>query len=178
MQKNTGFTLIELMVVVVIILILALIAIPSYKAYILRADLSQAQQEMQKIAEQLERYKGRNFSYNGFLLASVFGTEASASINENLGQVYLPIGKTAETAKYILTLQDGELEQNKLLSTAKMLHAGEDGLAEQLGHRWKMKAISHDLSNYSLVMTSDGAQCKNLNQSLMKAYDCTQGDIW
>ena len=63
--KN-GFTLIELMVVVVILAIIAAIALPSYSAYTRKAAVSQAEQEVQKIAEQLERHKSRNFSYKGF----------------------------------------------------------------------------------------------------------------
>ena len=63
---NQGFTLIELMVVVVIVAIFAAIAIPSYQHFIRRANVAQAQQEMSKIAEQLQRFKSRNFSFKGF----------------------------------------------------------------------------------------------------------------
>ncbi len=69
MNKN-GFTLIELMVVVVIVAIFAAIAIPSYQAYIRRAETSKAQQELKRIATLLERHKARNFSYKGFDLSA------------------------------------------------------------------------------------------------------------
>ena len=69
-MKKNGFTLIELMVVVVIVAIFAAIAIPSYQAYVRRAEASKAQQEMQKIAASLERHKARNFSYKGFDLSA------------------------------------------------------------------------------------------------------------
>ena len=65
-MKKNGFTLIELMVVVVIVAIFAAIAIPSYQAYIRRAETSKAQQELKRIATLLERHKARNFSYKGF----------------------------------------------------------------------------------------------------------------
>lgn len=73
MQKNIivlerGFTLIELMVVVVIVAILAAIAIPSYQVYARRANASEAQQEIQRLATELERWKSRNFNYQGFNL--------------------------------------------------------------------------------------------------------------
>ena len=69
-MKKNGFTLIELMVVVVIVAIFAAIAIPSYQAYVRRAEASKAQQEMQKNAASLERHKARNFSYKGFDLSA------------------------------------------------------------------------------------------------------------
>ncbi|MHA3891791.1 type IV pilin protein [Acinetobacter sp. GXMZU3951] len=69
-MKKNGFTLIELMVVVVIVAIFAAIAIPSYQAYIRRAETSKAQQEVKRIATLLERHKARNFSYKGFDLSA------------------------------------------------------------------------------------------------------------
>jgi len=67
MQRvQQGFTLIELMAVVVIVAIFAAIAIPSYQAYTRKAIAAQAQQEIQRLAEQLERHKGKNFSYLNF----------------------------------------------------------------------------------------------------------------
>ena len=45
MNKHTGFTLIELMVVVVIVAIFAAITIPFYQSYIRRAETSKAKQE-------------------------------------------------------------------------------------------------------------------------------------
>lgn len=65
-SNNQGFTLLELMVVVVIVAILAAIAIPSYQSYVRRTNENKAMQEMQRIAVLLERYKTRNFSYQGF----------------------------------------------------------------------------------------------------------------
>ena len=63
-----GFTLIELMVVVVIVAIFAAIAIPSYQNYVRRAEASQVQQEIQRLASELSKWKSRNFSYQGFNL--------------------------------------------------------------------------------------------------------------
>lgn len=66
MNRPSGFTLVELMIVVVIIAIFAVIAIPSYQSYIGRSEASQMQQEMLRLANLLEQHKSRNFNYRGF----------------------------------------------------------------------------------------------------------------
>lgn len=66
MMKQTGFTLIEIMLVVVILAIIAAIAIPSYQQYIRKSTEAKVQQEILKVAEQLERYRAKNFNYRKF----------------------------------------------------------------------------------------------------------------
>ncbi|MFT5425507.1 MAG: type IV pilus assembly protein PilE [Gammaproteobacteria bacterium] len=56
MKKQTGFTLLELMITVAIIGILAAIALPQYAQYTQRAHRSAAQQLMLEIASKQEQY--------------------------------------------------------------------------------------------------------------------------
>ena len=93
-----GFTLIELMIVLVIVAIFAAIAIPSYQEYARRADVSMVQQEMQKIAEQLERHKSKNFTYRGFDPNYIYDVPAGTPLNS----VTLPRGATGSAIKYTI----------------------------------------------------------------------------
>lgn len=71
LKFNQGFTLIELMIVVMVIAIFAAIALPSYQTYTRKANAAFAQQEILKLADQLERHKTRNFSYKNFATSTV-----------------------------------------------------------------------------------------------------------
>ncbi len=62
--KN-GFTLIELMIAVAIVGILAAIAIPSYTAYVQRANRTDAVRSLTLDAQALERCYSQAFSYVG-----------------------------------------------------------------------------------------------------------------
>ena len=138
---NQGFTLIELMIVVVIVAIFSAIAIPSYQHFVRRANVAQAQQEMQKLAEQLERYKARNFSFKGFNATYLYPN--SALFNSSTQTLNLD-------SKFTLTVVDS-MNGNPLLTSTS---AG--------GQGWAIKAISLDTRNFSLLLTSIGVSCKNM----------------
>jgi type IV pilus assembly protein PilE len=63
-MKKNGFTLIELMIAVAIVGILAAIAIPSYTAYVKRANRTDATRTLSSIAQALERCYSQNFTYS------------------------------------------------------------------------------------------------------------------
>jgi prepilin-type N-terminal cleavage/methylation domain-containing protein len=61
--RQSGFTLIELMIVVTIIGILATIAVPYYRGYVRQAHLAEAKPYMLDIASKQRSYKVRNGLY-------------------------------------------------------------------------------------------------------------------
>ncbi len=141
-SSESGFTLIELMVVVVIVAIFAAIAIPSYQAFVRRAQVSQAQQEVQRLASELARWKSRNFSYQGF----------------NLTAKTLP--------NYSFEIKDG-VDTNLTLS-----EQGTNQEYKAAGQSWVIKAISANEDNFSLLMTSAGVQCKNKTKANITYTSC------
>lgn len=131
----SGFTLIELMVVVVIVAILAAIAIPSYQEHARRTFATQAQQEIQQLANLLEKNKTRNFNYLGF--------------STTLDPLILPVGATGSSIKYRITVRDGENTTRTLTNNAAA------------GQSWVIRAESTDTKNFNFLMTSMGIRCKN-----------------
>jgi type IV pilus assembly protein PilE len=76
MKTQSGFTLIELMIVVVIVSVLASIAIPSYQQYIVDARRSMAQQEMLVVASRQEQFMQDNKTYASELALLGYGASA------------------------------------------------------------------------------------------------------
>lgn len=64
MNKQKGFTLIELMIVVAIIAILAAVAYPSYQDSVTKARRSDAKADLVTLANFMERYFSENYQYN------------------------------------------------------------------------------------------------------------------
>lgn len=151
-NKQSGFTLIELMIVVMIIAIIAAIAIPSYQAYVRRAVAAQAQQEMQRIAALLERHKARNFSYKGFDL-STLDVDAPRTYTFDLKD-----GATTTTAA-------------KGSGNGKLLSA-----TDASGRSWVLYGITSDAQNYNFLMTSTGLRCKNKTEANVISTGCGTGE--
>lgn len=75
MNKQRGFTLVELMIVVVIIGILASVAIPSYSNYVRRGKIAEASTNLAGLRVNMEQYYQDNRTYlNGAACGAVMPT--------------------------------------------------------------------------------------------------------
>jgi len=83
MQRQAGFTLIELMITMVVLAILAAIAIPSYTDYVLRAKIPDATSSLQAMKTKMEQYYQDNRGYPNAGTPCVTGAPGA-------GQLQLP----------------------------------------------------------------------------------------
>lgn len=178
-QIQKGFTLIELMVVVAIVAIFAAIAIPSYQSYARKADLAQVQQEMQRVAEQLHRHKSRNFNYKGFEASYLYKDNlnvVSPNFDITKQQVKFPV--TSIVPKYIISIIGFYPEVD---SEGKVVKVKESLLnstsTTNLGHSWSIKAVSSDLKNYDVLMTSTGIRCMNKEKKVKVTFQTCGTEI-
>ena len=79
LRRESGFTLIELMIVVSIIGILAAIAIPAYTAYVTRGNRSAARACASEMTQFMERYYTTNLTYVG--AAPVLGCQTEGGLD-------------------------------------------------------------------------------------------------
>ena len=98
MKKNeSGFTLIELMIVIAIIGILAAIAIPQFSAYRTRSYNSAAESDLRNAATAQEAYYVDNQTYQGTvssLIGATYGFYSSTNVT---------IGGAAGTDQYTMS---------------------------------------------------------------------------
>lgn len=165
-KSQHGFTLIELMVVVIIVTIFTMIAIPSYQEYARRADASAAEQEIQKIAEQMEKHRARNFTYRCFDPKYIYGQTVSTNGNNRcrnddpMQSVILPTGATGSNVKYTITIRDLNASNLDLMHDSA------------LGRNYAIQAVSSSGKNYTYLLTSTGTRCKNKTKANVDYISC------
>lgn len=150
LNRTSGFTLVELMLVVVIVAIFAAIAIPSYQAYIRKSDAAAVKQEMLRLSEQLERYKSRNFSYHGFDPYYLY------NVSTGISSINFPT-RTGATQRYTITLADisSGADDGTLLSSN----------TSGLGQQWAIKAVPVNVKYEAFLLKGTGVRCKTVYYS-------------
>lgn len=98
-SANTGFTLVELMIVIVIVGLLGAVAIPSYQTYMLKSYRSQAFVFLQSLANKQETYYNMNSRYGWLANLDADGL----GVEERNGTTIITDGALVLEGRYKLT---------------------------------------------------------------------------
>ncbi|MBI4937843.1 MAG: type IV pilin protein [Nitrosomonadales bacterium] len=94
-RAQRGFTLIELMIVVAIVGILALIAVPSYRQYVVKANRAAAESFIMSVTNKQEQYMLDARQYAATL--ALLGMAAPEDVSKNYNITITNIGATPPT---------------------------------------------------------------------------------
>jgi len=162
-SSRRGFTLIEMMIIVIIIAVLAAFAIPSYRRYVVMNAEREAQAKMLQLQIQLERWRAKALTYQGFKPQVVDSTNAvtyTYDDDPNNKTIYVPNGSTASNYRYKITLVDGTTPANSLAPVPSTTTVD-----SSTGRTWKMFAepSSSYSTGHKILLGSQGLQCQTKN---------------
>jgi len=112
MKKNSGFSLVELMIVIVIIGVLAAVAVPIYSNNVMKAKMSEADATLGSIRTQLRLYYGENGEYPTATAADVIDeTWHDIKAGELTGRYFADSSFviTSDATTYTITCKPGDV---------------------------------------------------------------------
>jgi type IV pilus assembly protein PilE len=157
------------MVVVAIIAILAAIALPSYRQYVIKNAEREAQAKMLQLEIELEQWRARALSYQGFQPKVINSTTNAITYKYDDDEtdkttIYVPSGSTSANHRYKITLVDGVRTRSSLVTTAGTT------VNNVTGRSWKMFAIPNATGSISngqrMMLTSSGIQCATTDEDI------------
>lgn len=138
-KKQSGFTLIELMITVAIVVILAAVALPSYQRYIMRGNRAAAQAAIMDIANRQQQYLLANRSYTNSLTALGYAAPSEVS------------------SKYTIT-DTGNIALGKYLDSSCAVQT-DSGAAPTYVITFTPPSSSTQSSDGSISLSSTGVKC-------------------
>lgn len=105
MKKNSGFTLVELMIVVAIVSILTLIAYPSYQSYVMKSKRSDAYSGLSQAVSDQEKFFSMNNTYRA--QANPFAGTVTITSPEGYYNISVAIGASGTTFRATATAVAG-----------------------------------------------------------------------
>ncbi len=113
-SKQTGFTLIELMIVIVVLSILAVLAYPSYQTYIRKVHIENARASMQDVLNLMERQYAQRATFCA--AGSAAGSCTAPDISSVANDRYTLVLDSVNASDYVLTArpQNGMYSANVL----------------------------------------------------------------
>jgi type IV pilus assembly protein PilE len=128
-KKQTGFTLIELMIVIAIVGVLAMIALPMYSDYVTRAKRTDGQTMLFQVAQELERCYTQYSGYNKSG-CSLVATDGATAIIDQLSPegFYSVTGALTSTTFTLTATPQGAQETNDAqCANLTLTHLGVQG---------------------------------------------------
>nr|WP_313016177.1 prepilin-type N-terminal cleavage/methylation domain-containing protein [Moraxella sp. CTOTU48841] len=162
-NRQTGFTLIELMIVVAIIGVLAAIAYPSYQRYVIKTKRTDMMAEMQNIASRIESQKLALGRYTDIPLANVLTGSVTS------GTVSYP----ATNSLYDVSIWDA--------STTN----AEKMIGNNINNRqWEIRAVPRTakqmITDGTLTLNAQGLKCRDKNNDgdTQDTGECGMANEW
>lgn len=125
--RQTGFTLIEMLIVMAIMGILTAIAVPQYNAYRQRSNRADAKAALVEGAQRMERYFTRSSTYIG---ADAADTGAKVSAKSGSGLYNLSFDGALTAAGFVLQAAPTGIQTSDNCGTLKI---------DQTGRKWAEK---------------------------------------